>query len=93
VEANINALLGGVKLIDENETIAALAVTQISERTIHMTLAEGKYHQVKRMVAAISNRVDGLKRIQIGDLILPDDLKVGQWRWLSTDDMIKLIAV
>jgi 16S rRNA pseudouridine516 synthase len=45
------------------------------------------------MVAAISNRVDGLKRIQIGDLILPDDLKVGQWRWLSTDDMIKLIAV
>jgi 16S rRNA pseudouridine516 synthase len=93
VEANINALLGGVKLIDEDETIAALAVIQISERIIHMTLAEGKYHQVKRMVAAISNRVEGLKRIQIGNLALPEDLKIGQWRWLSEGDMIKLIEI
>jgi 16S rRNA pseudouridine516 synthase len=90
VEANIHELLSGVKLIDEDETIAALAVTQISERIIHMTLAEGKYHQVKRMVAAISNRVEGLKRIQIGDLALPEDLKIGQWRWLSESDMLKL---
>ena len=90
MEANIHALLGGVKLIDEDETIAALDVKQISERVIHMTLAEGKYHQVKRMIAAISNRVEGLKRIQIGDLTLPEDLKVGQWRWLSEGDMLKL---
>jgi 16S rRNA pseudouridine516 synthase len=90
MQANIHALLGGVKLIDEEETIAALAVTQISERVIHMTLAEGKYHQVKRMVAAISNRVEGLKRIQIGDLKLAEDLKVGQWRWLSESDMKNL---
>jgi 16S rRNA pseudouridine516 synthase len=89
-QANIQALLEGVKLIDEAETIAALAVTQISENVIHMTLAEGKYHQVKRMVAAISNRVEGLKRIQIGQLKLPDDLAVGEWRWLSENDMMKL---
>jgi 16S rRNA pseudouridine516 synthase len=57
-----------------------------------MTLAEGKYHQVKRMVAAISNRVEGLKRIQIGDLTLPEDLKIGQWRWLSESDMDNLIT-
>lgn len=90
VEANIHALLGGVKLIDEAETIAALAVKQISERVVHMTLAEGKYHQVKRMVAAISNRVEGLKRIQIGELKLPEDLAVGEWRWLSNNDLEKL---
>jgi 16S rRNA pseudouridine516 synthase len=90
VEANIHALLGGVKLIDEAETIAALAVKQISENVIHMTLAEGKYHQVKRMVAAISNRVEDLKRIQIGELKLPDDLAVGEWRWLNEGDMMKL---
>ncbi len=89
-QANIDALLGGVKLIDETETIAALDVKQISERVIHMTLAEGKYHQVKRMVAAISNRVESLKRIQIGELELPDDLKVGEWRCLSENDMIAL---
>ncbi len=89
-EANIHALLGGVKLIDEAETIAALDVKQISQNVIHMTLAEGKYHQVKRMVAAIANRVEGLKRIQIGELKLPDDLAVGEWRWLTADDMMKL---
>lgn len=89
-QANMDELLSGVKLIDEDETIAALAVTQISEKVIHMTLAEGKYHQVKRMVAAISNRVEGLKRIQIGELKLPEDLKVGEWRWLSEGDMVKL---
>ena len=38
----------------------------------------------------MSNRVEALKRIQIGDLKLPDDLKVGEWRWLSESDMIKL---
>ena len=91
-EANIHALLGGVKLIDEDETIAALEVKQVSEHVIHMTLAEGKYHQVKRMVAAISNRVEALKRIQIGDLTLPDDLKVGEWRWLSALDLMQLSA-
>jgi len=52
-----------------------------------MTLAEGKYHQVKRMVAAISNRVEGLKRIQIGRLKLPENLKTGEWRWLTAADM------
>jgi 16S rRNA pseudouridine516 synthase len=58
-----------------------------------MTLAEGKYHQVKRMLAAISNRVEALKRIQIGELKLPDDLAVGEWRWLSNDDLRKLGAI
>ena len=89
-QANIHALLSGVKLIDEAETIAALDVKQITENVIHMTLAEGKYHQVKRMVAAISNRVEALKRIQIGELKLPEDLKVGEWQWLSEDDMMAL---
>jgi 16S rRNA pseudouridine516 synthase len=90
-QANIHALLSGVQLIYEAETIAALDVKQISENVIHMTLSEGKYHQVKRMVAAISNRVEGLKRIQIGQLKLPNDLKLGEWRWLSEDDMMKLM--
>ena len=89
-QANIHALLGGVKLIDETETIAALAVIKMSENVIHMTLAEGKYHQVKRMVASIANRVEGLKRIQIGGLKLPDDLGLGEWRWLTDEDIKKL---
>lgn len=86
----IAQLIKGVQLVDEDAPIAALACERISENVIHMTLAEGKYHQVKRMVAAISNRVEGLKRIQIGDLRLPEDLKVGAWRWLSDADMAAL---
>lgn len=89
-DSQIEMLLNGVKLIDEDETIAALDVKRMDENVVHMTLAEGKYHQVKRMVAAISNRVEGLKRIQIGALKLPDDLKPGAWRWLSEGDMIAL---
>lgn len=83
-------ILSGVQLVDEDTPIAALDCTKISNNVIHMTLAEGKYHQVKRMVAAISNRVEGLKRIKIGELVLPQDLKVGEWRWLNEDDMFAL---
>ena len=82
-EKQISNLVKGVQLVDEPAPIAALACKQISDKVIHLTLAEGKYHQVKRMVAAISNRVEGLKRIRIGELSLPDDLAVGQWRWLD----------
>ncbi|MFZ3088511.1 MAG: 16S rRNA pseudouridine(516) synthase [Methylotenera sp.] len=89
-DAQIAHILKGVQLVDEDAPIAALSCEKISDHVIHMTLAEGKYHQVKRMVAAISNRVEGLKRIQIGELKLPEDLKVGEWRWLSPQDMIEL---
>lgn len=91
-DSQIAHILKGVQLIDEDAPIAALDCTRVTENVIHMTLAEGKYHQVKRMVAAISNRVEALKRIQIGELKLPDDLGIGEWRWLTGDDMIKLSA-
>jgi 16S rRNA pseudouridine516 synthase len=91
-QVQIDHILNGVQLVDEDAPIAALACTKISDHVIHMTLAEGKYHQVKRMVAAISNRVEGLKRIQIGELKLPEDLAVGAWRWLTPADLEKLQA-
>ena len=58
-----------------------------------MTLTEGKYHQVKRMLAAVGNRVEALHRSRIGALELPADLAPGQWRWLTTEDLQKLQAV
>ena len=91
-DEQLTQILSGVQLVDEDAPIAALSCTRISDHIIHMTLAEGKYHQVKRMIAAISNRVEALKRIQIGELKLPDDLKVGEWRWLSEDDMMLLTS-
>ncbi|HEY8354864.1 MAG TPA: 16S rRNA pseudouridine(516) synthase [Methylophilaceae bacterium] len=88
--AQIHALLDGVVLADENTPTAALACEQIDARRIHLTLAEGKYHQVKRMLAAAGNRVDALKRIRIGALELPNDLAPGTWRWLSDDELRQL---
>jgi 16S rRNA pseudouridine516 synthase len=90
--AQVAALLKGVQLVDEIAPISALACTQISENIIHLTLAEGKYHQVKRMLAAISNRVEGLKRIKIGNLSLPNNLAIGEWRWLSDAELQQLAA-
>lgn len=89
-EKQISDLVKGVQLVDEPAPIAALACKQISDHVIHLTLAEGKYHQVKRMVAAIGNRVESLKRIRIGELNLPDDLVVGQWRWLDEAELKSL---
>ena len=88
----VERLLAGVLLVDEDETIAALACVQVAAQVIHLTLAEGKYHQVKRMLAAVGNRVEGLKRIRIGTLELPADLAPGAWRWLEDDDFTKLQA-
>lgn len=84
-DAQLQALLQGVQLLDEPGPIAALAAEQQDSHLLHLTLAEGKYHQVKRMLAAVSNRVEALQRIRIGALDLPADLAPGEWRWLDAD--------
>jgi 16S rRNA pseudouridine516 synthase len=86
-DTQIAALLTGVQLNDEPAPVAALAAEAVAPHALHLTLGEGKYHQVKRMVAAAGNRVEALKRIAIGDLWLPDDLPVGEWRWLTQNDL------
>ena len=55
-----------------------------------LTVTEGKYHQVKRMVAAAGNRVEALHREAVGDFVLPTDLKPGEWRWLAAVDLQKM---
>jgi 16S rRNA pseudouridine516 synthase len=52
-----------------------------------LTLTEGKYHQVKRMLAAVGNPVERLHRSRIGALELPADLAPGQWRWLQPAEL------
>jgi len=64
----------------------------VSEHVLDLTLTEGKYHQVKRMIAAVGNRVEGLHRWKIGELELTEDLQPGQWRWLTAEDLAKLKA-
>ena len=86
----IQKLLDGVVLDDDPKPVKAAACEAVGEFDLRLTLTEGKYHQVKRMLAAVSNRVEGLHRSQIGGLALPADLVPGQWRWLSAQDLASI---
>ncbi|MFZ9615879.1 MAG: 16S rRNA pseudouridine(516) synthase [Fluviibacter sp.] len=82
-------LLAGVLLKDEEETIAADACRLIDPITLEMTITQGKYHQVRRMIAAAGNHVNALQRTAIGELVLPNDLAPGEWQWLDAEQMRK----
>ena len=88
--ALIKALLAGVQLHDEPGLIAAVNCEAVSEQVVNLTIAEGKYHQVKRMIAAAGNRVEGLHRIAIGGLQLNATLKPGEYVWLEQDQLVQL---
>lgn len=88
--AMLDALRTGVRLNDEPAPVAALAAEALNAHTLRLTLAEGKYHQVRRMVAAAGNHVDALHREAVGAFALPPDLPAGAWRWLDTDDLKRL---
>ncbi len=92
-DESIAALLSGVQLADEPGLVAAAGCERVGEHVILLTVTEGRYHQVKRMVAAVGNRVEALQRVAIGGLALPDDLPEGKWRWLGADDMARLLEV
>ena len=89
-EVQVNKLLAGVVLDDDPKPVRAAACEAVSSHHLRLTLTEGKYHQVKRMVAAVSNRVEALQRSQIGGLRLPAELAPGQWRWLSPADLASI---
>lgn len=94
--AQVEKLLAGVVLDDDPKAVRAAACVQTGERRLSLTLTEGKYHQVKRMVSAVGNRVEdvgGLHRSRIGALELPADLKPGDWRWLTSSDLVAISGV
>lgn len=82
----VERLRAGVLLRDDNETVRVAACEATGERALRLTLTAGKYHQVKRMVAAAGNRVEGLARSAFGAVRL-DGLAVGAWRWLDVDEL------
>ncbi|POR48166.1 ribosomal small subunit pseudouridine synthase A [Paraburkholderia eburnea] len=82
-ETQLQALRDGVLLHGERVPSVALAASARGERELELSVLEGKYHQVKRMVAAAGNRVEALHRERIGGYALPDDLAPGAWRWLD----------
>ncbi|WP_176154883.1 pseudouridine synthase [Burkholderia vietnamiensis] len=89
-ETQLNALRSGVQLHGEPKPIAAVAAVARDTHTLALTVLEGKYHQVKRMVAAASNRVEALHRERIGGFALPAGLAPGSWCWLAEAELAAL---
>lgn len=84
----VRRLCEGVLLDDTPQPVRAAACEATGERTLRLTLTEGKYHQVKRMVAATGNRVEALHRSAFGALVLPPALAPGAWTWLDSASVV-----
>lgn len=80
-------LLQGVLLQGETQVVTASKVETLPKQQLRLTIHEGKYHQVKRMLAAVGNRVETLHREQIGGLRLDPALQVGEWRFLTHSEI------
>lgn len=88
-ELALQKLESGVDIGEEKVTLPAKAV-KIDDQIIHLTIHEGKFHQVKRMMKAVENEVVYLKRISFGSLKLEEDLALGAFRELSEAEVIEL---
>jgi len=71
---------GTLMLESENKPLLPAELEVLGEKEVRVTLHEGRYHQVRRMFAAVGNHVTELKRVAIGGLELPADLEEGDWR-------------
>ncbi|GAB3380451.1 pseudouridine synthase [Lysobacter fragariae] len=89
-EAEIFA--SGTLLLESEKTpLAPARLEMLEPRRARLTLTEGRYHQVRRMFAAVGNHVDALHRSRIGGLGL-GDLPAGQWRALHVPEVTQLFS-
>lgn len=88
-EEDINTFEQGVQLDDGYVTLPAkLTILKSGETSeIELTIYEGKFHQVKRMFEAVGKKVTFLKRLSMGNLVLDENLKYGEYRELSEDEL------
>ncbi|MCV2402514.1 pseudouridine synthase [Marinomonas sp. C2222] len=78
----------GIQLQGEDKLTLPADLEILTPKEVLLTITEGRFHQVKRMFAAVGNRVVSLHREQIGDVYL--DVEVGQWRYLTEPEIASL---
>ena len=83
---------GALMLESETAPLLPAELEVLGSREARLTLHEGRYHQVRRMFAAVGNHVETLHRERVGGLSL-DDLEAGQWRMLDAQNSERLFAV
>lgn len=86
---DVEQVLHGITLADGHFTKPAhLKILRSGDQSeIELTITEGKYHQVKRMFAALGKKVTYLKRIRMGELVLDEQLPLGSFRELTTEEL------
>ena len=88
----VEKLLAGVQLHDEPAPLAAQTCRQLSDHQLEIVLEQGKYHQVKRMLAAAGNHCAALSRTAVGQLTLHSlGLEEGEWCYLTQQQMALLV--
>ncbi|MES2037316.1 MAG: 16S rRNA pseudouridine(516) synthase [Pseudomonadota bacterium] len=91
-EELVSLLLQGVKLHDEPTPLAAIHCQKLGDHLLEIVLEQGKYHQVKRMLAAAGNHCAALQRTAIGKLTLDAlELEEGEWCYLSPQHLALLV--
>ncbi|MFZ3000427.1 MAG: 16S rRNA pseudouridine(516) synthase [Undibacterium umbellatum] len=91
-EELVNLLLQGVKLHDEPAALAAVHCQKLGDNLLEIVLEQGKYHQVKRMLAAAGNHCAALQRTAIGKLTLESlGLEEGEWCYLTPEQLALLV--
>lgn len=86
-QAAIKQLEAGVLLRGETKATAPAQVELINPQLMQLTITEGRYHQVKRMLAAVNNRVETLHRQSIGSIELNGELESGHFRELKAEEI------
>ena len=90
-EEDVNAFLKGIKIEDNLTTLPAkLEIVEGSRDEAYVTIHEGKFHEIKRMFHARGREVVFLKRLSMGPLTLDKELKEGEYRPLSRDEILLL---
>ena len=82
---------GSLMLEGDDKPLLPAHLDVASDKRAFVTITEGRYHQVRRMFAAVGNHVTALHRDRVGGLALPDDLKAGEYRLLSAADLEKVL--
>ncbi|MFP5453447.1 pseudouridine synthase [Parvimonas sp. G1604] len=83
----IESLENGIYFEKEDFTTENAKVEEISKREIYLTISEGKFHQVKRMLEYVGNEVIELKRVSIGNLSLDEKLELGEYREITNTEL------
>jgi 16S rRNA pseudouridine516 synthase len=83
---------GTLMLEGEKDPLAPAILEATGPKTASLTITEGRYHQVRRMFAAVGNHVTALHRDRIGGLTLPADLEPGAWRILSPEEQAAIFG-